>query len=112
MDRAIQIDTFSRFTRVSRETIISFKFYEEYLRTSVDNLKMYEKVPKGELTIVISEKNLNKNKSNNLNESDKKKIKIMLKNISVRDITDLISKEKKVSKKEIYDYCLKIKNEK
>ena len=88
------------------------KFYEEYLRTSVDNLKMYEKVPKGELTIVISEKNLNKNKSNNLNESDKKKIKIMLKNISVRDITDLISKEKKVSKKEIYDYCLKIKNEK
>ena len=88
------------------------KFYEEYLRTSVDNLKMYEKVPKGELTIVISEKNLNKNKSNNLNESDKKKIKIMLKNISVRDITDLISKEKKVPKKEIYDYCLKIKNEK
>ncbi len=88
------------------------KFYEEYLRTSVDNLKMYEKAPKGELTIVISEKNLNKNKSNNLNESDKKKIKSMLKNLSVRDITDLISKEKKVPKKEIYDYCLKIKNEK
>jgi len=88
------------------------KFYEEYLRTSVDNLEMYEKVPKGEITIVISEKNFNKNKSNNLNESDKKKIKRMLKNLSIRDITDLISKEKKVSKKEIYNYCLKMKNEK
>jgi len=73
---------------------------------------MYEKVPKGELTIVISEKNLNKNKSNNLDESDKKKIKRMLKKLSIRDITDLISKEKKISKKEIYNFCLKIKNEK
>jgi len=88
------------------------KFYEEYLRTNVDNLEMYEKVPKGELTIVISEKNLNKNKSNNLDESDKKKIKRMLKKLSIRDITDLISKEKKISKKEIYNFCLKIKNEK
>ena len=33
------------------------KFYEEYLRTDVDDLKVYEKIPKGELTIVISEKN-------------------------------------------------------
>ena len=31
MDRAIQIDTFSRFTRVSRETIISLKKYEDIL---------------------------------------------------------------------------------
>ena len=31
MDRAIQIDTFSRFTRVSRETIISLKKYEVIL---------------------------------------------------------------------------------
>jgi len=36
------------------------KFYEEYLRTNVDDLKTYEKIPKGELTIVISEKNRKK----------------------------------------------------
>ena len=38
------------------------KFYEEYLRTNVDDLKTYEKIPKGELTIVISEKNRKKKK--------------------------------------------------
>ena len=31
MDKSIQIDTFSRFTRVSRETITSLKKYEEIL---------------------------------------------------------------------------------
>jgi len=31
MDRSIQIDTFSRFTHVSRETIVSLKLYENIL---------------------------------------------------------------------------------
>ena len=31
MDKTIQIDTFSRFTRVSRETIVSLKKYEDIL---------------------------------------------------------------------------------
>ena len=31
MDKSIQIDTFSRLTRVSRETIISLKSYEDFL---------------------------------------------------------------------------------
>ena len=31
MDKKIQIDTFSRFTQVSRETIISLKKYEDIL---------------------------------------------------------------------------------
>ena len=88
------------------------KFYEEYLRTNVDDLKTYEKMPKGELTIVISEKNRKKNKSYNLDESDKQNIKKMIKNLSIKDITNLISKNTNVSKKEIYNFCLKLKNEK
>ena len=88
------------------------KFYEEYLRTNVDDLKTYEKIPKGELTIVISEKNRKKNKSYNLDESDKQNIKKMIKNLSIKDITNLISKNTNVSKKEIYNFCLKLKNEK
>ena len=38
------------------------KFYEEYLRYKVDDLKLFEENLKGELTIVISEKLGNKNK--------------------------------------------------
>ena len=88
------------------------KFYEEYLRTNVDDLKTYEKIPKGELTIVISEKNRKKNKSYNLDESDKKNIKKMIRSLSIKDITKLISKNTNVSKKKIYNFCLKLKNEK
>ena len=44
-----------------------------------------------------------------LSESDKKKIKKMIQTSSVRDIVELITKEKKISKKEIYNYCLSLK---
>jgi len=86
------------------------KFYEEYLRTNVNNLKPYLKIPKGELTIVISEKKI-KNTSPKLNESDKKNIKKMIKTFSIKDIVNLISKDKEISKKEIYNFCLSLKNE-
>jgi len=36
----------------------------------------------------------------------------MIKNLSIKDITNLISTNRNISKKEIYNYCLKIKNEK
>ena len=88
------------------------KFYEEYIRGNIDDIKLFEKTPKGELTIVLSEKKNNKNTSDYLSESDKKNIKKMIKTLSVKDITDLISQNKNISKKEIYQYCLKIVNEK
>ena len=88
------------------------KFYEEHIRTNVAELELFNKLPKGELTVVLSEKNIEKKIYKNLNESDKKNIKKMIKNLSIKDITDLISQHKNVSKKEIYNYCLKLKNEK
>ena len=88
------------------------KLYEEHIRTNVNQLELFDKLPKGELTIVLSEKDVKKNIYKNLNESDKKNIKKMIKNLSIKDITDLISQNKNVSKKEIYNYCLKLKNEK
>jgi len=88
------------------------KFYEEYLRTDVDILESFKSIPKGELTIVISEKKKLKKTSIRLEESDKKSIKKMIKKLSVKDITDLISRNSNVTKKEIYNYCLKLKNEK
>ena len=88
------------------------KFYEEYLRTDVDDLKPFKSDPKGELTVIISEKTKIKNSSIILKESDKKNIKKMIKKLSNKDIVDLISQNNNVSKKEIYNYCLKLKNEK
>ena len=88
------------------------KFYEEYLRNNIDNLELYEKIPKGELTIVISEKINEINKSNNLDESDKKNIDKMIKILSIKDIIDIMIKKRNISKKEIYNYCLSLKNEK
>jgi len=88
------------------------KFYEEYIRTDVDTLKSFKDNPKGELTIVISEKDKIKKISLKLEESDKRIIEKMIKKLSVKDITDLISKSSDVPKKEIYNYCLKLKNEK
>ena len=88
------------------------KFYEEYIRTDIEILEPFKSDPKGELTIVISEKVKKKNLSIILKESDKKNIQKLIKKLSIKDITDLISQNTNVSKKEIYNYCLKLKNEK
>ena len=88
------------------------KLYEEHIRTNVNQLELFNKLPKGELTIVLSEKDVKKNVYKSLDESDKKNIKKMIKNLSIKDIIDLLSQNKNISKKEIYDYCLKLKNAK
>ncbi len=88
------------------------KFYEEYIRSDIDSLEPFKSDPKGELTIVISEKLKQKNSSIILKESDKKNIQKMIKKLSIKDITDFISQNSNVPKKEIYNYCLKLKNEK
>tara|TARA_B100000902_G_C27262099_1_gene891403 strand:+ start:511 stop:1371 length:861 start_codon:yes stop_codon:yes gene_type:complete len=88
------------------------KYYEEYIRCSVKDLTIFEKEPKGELTIVISDKNIIKKTSNILSESDKYIINKMINKLSIREIAGLITEISKVSKKEIYNYCLKLKNEK
>ena len=36
----------------------------------------------------------------------------MINKLAVKEITDLICSNKNVSKKEVYNYCLKLKNEK
>ena len=64
------------------------------------------------MTIVLSEKVTNKNVYKILIESDKKNIKKMIKTLSIKDIIDLLSQNKNISKKEVYNYCLKLKNEK
>ena len=88
------------------------KFYEEYSRTNIKELELFNNIPRGEITIVLSEKNNKKNISNKLEESDKKNIKKMIKTLSIKDIVNLINQNRDISRKEIYNYCLKLKNEK
>ena len=88
------------------------KFYEEYKRSKVEDLEPLKSNLKGELTIVISEKIYDKKASQTLDESDKRLIRVMINKLSIKEITDLIIRKNNISKKIIYDYCLKIKNEK
>ncbi len=88
------------------------KYYEEYMRFNLGNLKPFKTEPKGELTIVISEKQINKNTSQKISESDKKNIKTMLHKLPTKEIINIISRNSNVSKKVIYEYCIKLKNEK
>jgi len=88
------------------------KYYEEYLRSDIENLKLFENEPKGELTIVISEKQTDKKTSQGISESDRNNINKMLNKLSTKEITNIISQYSNVSKKEIYEYCVKLKNEK
>ncbi len=88
------------------------KIYEEFIRKNIDELELFEKVPKGELTVVISEKKINKKISQKLSESDMNIIKKMINKLSTKEITDILSQSTSVPKKEIYNYCLKLKNEK
>ena len=88
------------------------KIYEEYIRTDIDELESFDYKIKGELTIVISEKLEKKNTSHKLRESDKRIIELTINKLSIKEINSLINYDKKVSKKEIYDYCLKLKNDK
>ena len=87
------------------------KIHEEFIRCKVEDLKKIKIYDKGELTIVISEIKESTNPFGFLTESDKKIIKIMLKNKSIKDIIKKFSNNK-IPKKIIYDFCLELKNEK
>ena len=87
------------------------KFHEEYIRDKVKNLSNIKISEKGEITVVISENSNLENRLQVIEESVKKKIIKLLKKMSIKDITSKISKDNNISKKIVYDYCLKKKKE-
>ena len=99
---------------IDREILICremTKFYEEYIRTNIKSLRNLNLSAKGEATVVISEKKLLKSSLHDLDESVKKKIDKLIMKKSIKDITNKFKNEKNISKKLIYEYCLKKKNE-
>ena len=87
------------------------KYHEEYIRTPVKELSNINFSRKGEITVVISETKKEKFSYKELDESDKKKVKILIKKMSIKDIVKKVSENREISKKLIYKYCLEIKNE-
>ena len=87
------------------------KMYEEHFRLEVSDIKDFKVNLRGEITLVLSEK-LKDESNTHLDEKDKSKIRKLMKRLSIKDIVTEIKKNKDISKKEIYKYCLDLKNEK
>ena len=58
---------------------------------------------------VSNKLNVKKKSLNQLGESVKNEIRLMLKKYSNKDVSNFISKREKISKKIIYDYCITLK---
>ena len=71
---------------------------------------MMKNSSRGEITIVISDKNI----TTKVIDEEKivNKAKKYLKKYSLKDTVNLILATEKINKKKVYDLCLKIKNEK
>ena len=86
------------------------KIHEEFTRDNVSSIKSLSESLKGELTIVLSKKIKEKNISQEVDESVKMEIKKMLKKYSLKDVVEFITKKENLSKKLVYNFCLKTKN--
>ena len=86
------------------------KVHENFYRGEVKNFKTIKIAKKGEITLIISEK------SSMTQKFDKSiivnKAKKYLKKFSLKDTVALIMETEDLNKKEIYQICLNIKNEK
>ena len=88
------------------------KYYEEFIRSEIDKIDSLNFNLKGELTLIVSEIKKNKKTSQTLGESDKRILNKMINKLTIKEIVKLINKDKKISNRDIYNYCLKLKNEK
>ena len=73
------------------------KYHEEYIRTPIKELSNLNFSRKGEITVVISELKKENLSFKELEESDKK-IKKLIKNMSIKDIVKKVSEDRDISK--------------
>ena len=86
------------------------KIHETFYRDDLDKFSGFKGKLKGELTVVISGKSENYDNKTVINTKQlNNEIKQYLKKYSVKDVVNLISQTNNLSKKKIYDICLKIK---
>ena len=85
--------------------------YEQHFRFKVSEIDDFNTDLRGEITLVLSEK-FGSESSTKLSEKDKLIIRKLMKKFSIKDVVTEIKKNKDISKKVIYNYCLQVKNEK
>ena len=85
------------------------KIHEEFIRNDVESITNFSADLKGEVTVVLSEKQTENNIKEEINESVKIEIKKMLKKYSHKDVVEYISKKEDLPKRLIYNFCLKVK---
>ena len=86
------------------------KIYETFYRDELDKFSGFKENLKGELTVIISGKSENHDSKIVINTKHlNNEIKQYLKKYSVKDVVNLISQKNNLSKKKIYDICLKLK---
>ena len=85
------------------------KIYEEFIRDNVKSIKSLSDSLKGEVTVVLSAKMMEKNIKQEINESIKIEIKKMIKKYSHKDVVEFMAKKENLPKKIVYNYCLKLK---
>ena len=97
---------FDRKIMIAREMT---KIHEEFIRDRVSVIKNLPNNIKGELTVVLSQKIIEKKVKKELSESVKIEIKKMLKKYTHKDVVEFISKKENKPKKLVYNFCLKYK---
>ena len=105
------LDFFKQFFN-DRDILIAremTKLHETFYRSKVKDIELFKQSLKGELTVVISKKNINN--VSLTNEEIILEAKKYLKKYTLKDVVELISKKEKISKKKVYDICLKLKND-
>ena len=112
----IKINFYLNFFKVyfsGRDILIAreiSKMHETFYRDKISTIKPFKTIPKGELTIVISKIYTNTEAVSDVDITVE--ATEYLKKYSLKDVVELISKKEKVSKKKVYEICLKIKNDK
>jgi len=85
------------------------KIYENFIRDKVESIGIQDENQKGEFTVVLSEKIIDKKSKKEIAESVKIEIKKMINKYSHKDVVEFISKKEDLSKKMIYNFCLSLK---
>jgi len=85
------------------------KIHEKFIRSTVESIENFPENIKGEFTVVLSEKIKGKKIKKEISESVKVEIKKMIRKYSQKDVVQFISKKENLSKKLVYEYCLKLK---
>ena len=87
------------------------KIHETFYRENLKDFEGFQAAIKGELTVVLSKKEETPNSVSENFSEDKLKVEIKkyLKRYSLKDVVELISKKNNLSKKKVYDICLRLK---